>query len=244
MKMFGNLSSDGLAETGDRLGGPGLFDSGIYTGTIKLAYSGQSAGGAQSMTVLIDIQGREFRKTFYVTNKKGENYFVTKAEPNVRQPMTDYVLMNEMCQLATGYELKDSDFEDKVVSIYDYELKKEIPTNVPVLIDVIGKPITVAVFRDLVDKQAKDSSGEYKNTGDTREQNVIDKFFHAESGRTVTEFKQNITEAVHMEKWRDKFAGKTRNQVKGAEGNVGVPGGQKSAAVAAGGPAKSLFSNA
>lgn len=36
-KMFGNLTGDNLEQEGDRLGGGGPLESGVYDGTVKLA---------------------------------------------------------------------------------------------------------------------------------------------------------------------------------------------------------------
>lgn len=133
--------------------------------------------------------------------------------------------------------------EEKVVNLYDFEAKKELPKNVIVLTDVIGKPITVGVIKQIVDKNVKDSSGNYVPSGETREENVIDKAFHQESKRTVSEIRAGLDEAVFYPKWVEKNQGKPpRNRAKGAEGKTGAPG-QPPAAGQAAKPKSSLFSS-
>lgn len=243
-KMFGNLTTDGLEETGDRLGGGFLFESGVYTGTVKMAYAGTSGAQgsqAQSITVLIDFGGREFRETLWVTNRNGENSYADKKDPNKKHPLPGFAMVDDLCLVTTGHGLADQNVEEKVVKIYDFEQKKDVPTNMPVLVDLIGKPITSAVLKQTVDKQKKNDAGVYVNTGETRDENVTEKFFHADSRRTVTEIKQGIEEAIFIDAWAEKNTGKTRNRAKGGEGNgkAGAPGA--GAPGAAQKPKQSLF---
>ena len=41
--MFGNLTTDGLQESQDRLGGISVFNTDIYIGTVKALYAGKSS---------------------------------------------------------------------------------------------------------------------------------------------------------------------------------------------------------
>ena len=245
MKMFSNMTTDGLEEAGDRLGPGGLIDTGIYEGTVKLAFAGSAQSSkAQSITIHIDINGFEFRETFWVTNRDNENFYVDKKDPNKKHPLPGFQMVDELCLVTTGYPLTDQDFEEKVVQLYDYEKKKDAPQNVPVLINLLGKPVRVAVVKQVVDKQKKNDAGVYVNTGETREENVADKFFHQESLRTVSEIRNGAEEATFHDAWKTKNAGKTRNRAKGAQGNSGTPGRPGAAAggtAAAQKPKTSLF---
>lgn len=237
-KMFGNLRTEGLEDAGDVLGGGGLLESGAYDGTVKLAFAGtSSSSSARSITVHIDVAGREVRETFWITNRSGENFYTDKKDPSKRRPLPGYAMVDDLCLLTTGLPLTEQPVEDKVVRLYDFEAKREVPQNVPILIDVIGKPITVGLLKQTVDKQQKDSAGNYVATGETRDENVADKFFHTESRRTVTEIREGLETAAFYPKWVEKNAGKTRNRAKGAEGKTGVPG-RPAAANGANGAAK------
>lgn len=224
-KMFGKLNSDGLEQAADRLGGGSVLETDLYTGTVKLAYAGKAASGAQSVTVMIDFGGREYREAFWLTNKAGENYYADKANPGKKQPLPGFTSVDDLCLLTTGFPLSEQTVEEKVVRIYDYEQRKEIPTNVPVLLDLVGKPISAGIVKQIVDKQKKDTSGEYRNTGETRTENAVEKFFHADSSRTVNEIRDGIETGVFAGKWVEKNKGQTRNKAKGSEGKAGVPGG-------------------
>ena len=241
MKMFGNLSTEGLEETGDRLGGGGILDAGGYTGTVKLAYVGKSSKtDAQSITVLVDVKGFEYRETFWITNRNGENFYADKKDPKKKMPLPGFTQVDDLCLLTTGFPLAQQDIEEKVVNLYDFDAKKEVPQNVPVLVDLIGKEIAMGVLRETVDKtKLNESTGSYDPTGETRDQNVVDKFFHAESLRTVTEVRQDIKEAVFYPKWVEKNAGKVRNRATGGQGKTGAPGAPAPSAAAK--PKTSLF---
>jgi hypothetical protein len=241
MKMFGNLTTDGLEEAGDFLGGGGLLDTGVYPATVKLAYAGKSQSSeSQSVTVHLDVNGLEVRETFWVTNRNGDNSYADKKDPKKKHPLPGFVSVDDLCLVTTGHGLTEQDIEEKVVKLYDYEAKKDLPQNVPVLVDLLGKNLHVALVRQIVDKQKKNDAGVYVNTGETREENVIDKVFHFDSRRTVSEIRNKIAEPIFIEKWAEKNAGKTRNRSKGAEGNAGVPGA-KSAPAPSPKPKNSLF---
>ena len=225
MNIFENLTTEGLEEATDRLGGPTLFDTDVYTGIVKLAYAGKSAGGAHSLTVLLDLDGTEYKEVLYVTDKKGNNWFPNKQDPKKKEQMMGFIVADDLALLTTGFPLANQTFEDKVVNIYDYEVKREVPTNVPVIVDMIGKEVSVAIERATENKQAKDSSGVYQNTTETRDTNNIMKVYHADTGRTVSEFKGQVNDPVHRDGWLARFKGKTRNKVKSVEGSSGLPGG-------------------
>jgi hypothetical protein len=226
MKMFGNLSTEGLEAAGDYLGGGGgLLETGVYSGTVKLAYAGKSQSSeSQSVTVLIDVNGLEFRETFWITNRNGENCYADKKDPKKKHPLPGFAMVDDLALVTTGYGLTDQNIEEKVVKLYDYETKRDLPQNVPVLVDMLNKEVLFAVVRQTVDKQKKNDAGIYVNTGETRDENVAEKFFHAESRRTVSEIRNSVKEPIFIEKWAEKNNGKSRNKSKGAEGNIGAPG--------------------
>lgn len=245
-KMFSHMTDDGLEKATDRLGGGGAFDTNVYDATVKLAYASKSqSSDAQSVVVHLDIDGREYRETFWVTGKSGQNSYPDKKDPSKKHPLMGFTMVDDLCLLTTGLPLSEQPVEEKVCNLYDFEQKKEIPQNVPVLVDLLGKDITVAVFAQIVDKTSK-VGNDYVPNGETRTENVADKFFHFDSKRTVTEVREGLEEGVFYHKWSEKNAGQPpRNRAKGVQGNTGAPGrpaGPPAAAAAAGGAARpSLF---
>ena len=240
---FGNLGTDGLEEARDTLGGGGAIDSDSYTGVIKLAYAGASSGGARFLAVHVDVNGREYRETLYVTNKQGQNYYEKGGK---RIPLPGFTVANDLALLSTGHPLSAQDVEEKIAQLYNFEERKEIPTKVQAVTSMMGKSITIGVLKSIVDKTKKnEQTGAYDPTGETREENNIDKVFHAETKKTVSEFTGGVANGEFHDKWVEKNKGQVRNKATGATGKSGLPGGQGGAAPAAGGgkPAgsKSLF---
>jgi len=227
MSIFSNLTSEGHEQKQDRLGGFQIFDTDIYPATIKAAYAGKSAGGAQSVTLVAQLPTGEYSETLYVTKKTGENYFLNPNDKSKKVPMMGFAIVDDLCLMTTDKPLSEQDTEEKVVKIYDYDEKKDLPKSVPMLVDLIGKTAFLAIVRQNVDKNAKnESTGEYEPTGETREENVIEKVFHDPSKMSVVEAQQGATEPVFYDKWLQKNKGNTRNKVKGgnAGGNAGRPG--------------------
>lgn len=235
MSVFGNLKSDGLEKTEDRLGGFAVRETDAYLATIKAAFAGQSAGGARSVTLILDMGG-EYTETVYVTNKQGENWFINQNDKSKKVPLPGFTTINDICIVTTGKELFEQDSEEKVVKIYDYDEKKELPKSVPMLVELVGKTFWAGLLKTIEDKNAKnESTGEYEPTGETREANNIEKVFHEPTKMTVPEATalqegKGTGEPIFFNKWVEKNKGVTRNKSKaGADGaKSGRPGGGNS----------------
>lgn len=209
MSIFSNLSNAGLEESKDTLGGFQLFDTNIYTATVKLAYAGESVGGAMSVTFLFDIDGKEHRETFYVTNRQKQNYYTTNGK---KYPLPGYTIVDDICVIASGKPLAEQETEPKMVKIYNAMAKEEVPTQVPVLVDLLGNKVALGIFKQIENKNAKNASGEYEPTEETRELNVVDKVFHPEVKLTVVEAKSGKTEPNFWNKWLEKNKDTVRNR--------------------------------
>lgn len=240
--LFGSLTTDGLEEVTDRLGGFSPLASDIYTGTIKAAYAGASAGGAQNITLIVDMGGREYRETVYITNRKGENFWVNDNKKKV--PLPGFTTINNICLCASGKPLAEQATDDKVFNVYDPEARKELPKSVPMLTDLVGQEITLAVQKVLENKNEKQGN-EYVPIADTRELNQIDAVFNTETRMTVAEALAGAEEPVFHDAWLEKNKGQVRDKrtIKDGEGGPvrsGRPGGAAPQAGAKA-PAKSLF---
>lgn len=247
--IFGKLSTEGLEQSTDRLGGFAPVSSGIYIATIKALYAGQSAGGAMSVSLIADLEGadREYKETFYVTNKNGENYFVNKNDKTKKVPLPGFTVVDDICLIATGESLAQQTTEEKVINIYDFEAKKEQPKSVQMLMGAIGQKVALGIVKQIVNKQEKNSAGEYVPVADTREENVVEKVFHPEMKLTVAEARNGQTEAKFWDAWKDRNTDVVRDKrtIKDGQGGSSAPPkpGQKPAPGApASQPArKSLF---
>ena len=229
MSIFANMSSTGLEESQDSLGGFSLLESDIYEATIKALYATTAKSGAMALNIVADINGREYRETVYVTNKEGQNFFV---KSNKKIPLPGFVTINDLCLCGIGKELSELDTEEKVVNIYNVEQKKEVPTPVPMIVEMIGAKVALGIHKETVNKRVL-SGDTYVESNETREQNRINKVFDLESHKTVHEGKAGA-EATFWDKWLEKYKGKTLDRAKKGDS-------APKAAPAATAPRKSLF---
>lgn len=244
MGIFSKLSTEDLAEDKDVVGG-GNFDpipSGIYDATIKLAYAGFSSGGAQSLTMLFDIDGKEYKETIYITKKTGENFYIDKEDGKTKRQLPGFTLVNDICLLTTNSELSEQDTETKVVSVYNPDAKSEIPTEVEVPTALLGQSVKLAILRKIVNKQAKGDSGRWEDTDESKTENSIEKAMHHETGRTVNEYIHEVDPGDFQNTWGDRFTGKDINKFKGSASAGSTGTGRPGGAAASAKPAsKKLF---
>lgn len=250
MGVFSNLSNEGLEETQDRLGGFAALETDAYKGKVKVAYAIKSTGGAQGVELTIEMEnGRDYRETCYVTNKKGENFFLNKNDQTKKVPLPGFTVIDDLCIVTTEKPLKDQDTEEKIVMVYDYEQRKDVQKSVPVLVDLIGKEVSLGIVKTVEDKTKKnESSGNYESTGETREINTIEKIFHEPTKLTVPEVRIATAagvapEAAFYPAWVERNKGKTRDKSSkgGQNGSSGRPGSNAAPTAGEGGQRKSLF---
>lgn len=220
--MFENLTTDGLEKTEDRLGGGGILDTDVYKGKLIAVYLGKSQSSkARSATYLMKMEnGYQYSETTYFTNRNDENFY---KNGDAKVALPGFQTLNSACLLYSGQPLTAQTTEKRTFDIYDFEQKKDIATEVDCIAGLFDKDILVAIERQTVDKQKKGDNG-YYNTGETRDQNEIVKFFHPDSRRTSTECLDQLESAVFIDKWLEKNQGKTRNKAKGKAGKSGAPG--------------------
>ena len=239
MSLFNNLSSDNLEKQGDSLGGFSLFESGLYDGTVKLAYADKYDSGAMFVALTLELGGKEYRETITITNKKGENFYLKDGK---KMPLPGFTQINDLVLLITGNDLSQLKTEKQTHKVYDFQKRSEVAKELDCLTDIMGKPITVGIIKRTVNKQEKDGNGVYQPINEKRDENVIDKFFHAESGKTVNEFKEGVASGTFKEAWGKKNTGVTQDRYK-EQSDQGKSGGLLSggAKPAEGVAKKSLF---
>lgn len=214
MGFFSNLSTDGLQEAEDRVGGFQPLASNIYDATVKMAFGGQSDRGSKSVTLILDVGGREVRETIYVTKATGENFYIDKNDGKTKHVMPGYALVDELAMFACEKNLPDLESEPKIAKVWSKAEKKEINTEVPAFTELHGASVKVAILREIQDVNHLDpsGSGKYVPSGKTRSVNVISKFMHPETGRTINEYKHGIENPVFMTEWLKVNEGKDRDQ--------------------------------
>lgn len=227
MSLLANLASDAsIADEKDIIGGSGPVDSGIYNCTISMAHITKSQGGAIGLVVTFKTEnGKDVRQTFWMTSgtaKGCKNYYEKDGEKHY---LPGFLQANALCLLAAGKEVSAMDTETKVINLYSPEAKAEVPTKVDVLMDLLNKEIIAGIIKQTVDKTKKnDATGVYEPTGETREENEVDKLFRASDRMTTAEIRAQAGEASFINSWEQKWKGKVRDRAKGAAaGAAGVP---------------------
>jgi len=255
-KLFGDLKTDNLEEQQDRMGGGGfILETGIYPATVKYAYAEQSRS-SKSMGIVCSFEiekpdgsTQEYRETFWVKNRNGDNSYEDKREKGKFHPIPGMAMADALCFLTTGMGLKEQEFEPRTWNIYNFDEKKEMPTEKDTMVDVVGKQIGLAIVKELHNGQEKDSEGKYADVaGKDREKNSIEKMFDPETGRTLTETREGIEEAVYIPRWAEKNTGKEardRRSIKtsgpAAGAGTGSPKGGAPASARGDKPRSSLF---
>lgn len=238
--MFDNLKTDeSIQQEADVLGGYSALESDVYDFAINMAYVDHSKSGAMSLNLICkDRHGNNLRQTLWMTSGKDKgclNYFVDRD--GKKQYLPDFNKANAIALLTVGKEISELAPETKVINVYDFDQRKELPKEMPVVTELVGQEITFGVLKQIVDKNIKDDKGNYVPSGETREENVIDKVFRTADQKTVAEIRAEQDTAVFYDMWIGKNRGVTRNRAKGVA--AGASTGQTASAAK---PKESLFS--
>lgn len=235
MSIFSNMTTEGMEQASDVLGGFTSLESGIYPAMVKALYVTESKSGAMALNLIADINGREYRETIYITNKDKQNYYLSK-KTGKKVPLPGFTTIDDLCLCGIGKHLSEtSDPQPKTIKVYDFDAKAEILKEVPMVTDMIGAKVLLGILREIVDKNTLQGN-EYVPSGETREQNTINKVFHSETHKTVPEATQGKEKAEFYDKWIAKYEGKTIDRsTKGVGKTVAKP-------APAPAPKKSLFS--
>lgn len=239
MSLFGSIKNDGMEQTTDRIGGGGFtLETDIYVGEVVQAFVEQSQSGATWVNLEFKFtDGSTFKTNQMVANKDGEAFFVDSKTKN-RIPFNGYTVVDDICMVITGEPMVNQEHEEKVVSVYDFESRKDVNRERPVLINLIGGPVALAIQKKIENKRKPDDNGKYVETNDRQEVNNVVKVMHPETKQTLNEAIDG-KEATYWDKWLERNQHKTWDtykEVKGG-GRVGAPPRQSQQGSAAGGSA-------
>lgn len=244
MAMFNKLSTDGLEESQDTLGGGSfIVPSGVYAAKIKVAYAAPATSGAMGIVINAVLEGgKEFRETVYITNKKGENFFLNKQDPSKKVPLPGFTTVDDLCLICTGAPLSEAETEEKIVNVWDPEERKELPKAVQVLTGLVGADVLLGIIHKVENKSTKQGN-EYVPINEKREFNTIDKVFHPEHEITVAEARSGVDKPTFINAWKERNEGKTQDKFKEVTdtGRASAPRGAAPQAGSAPAPRTSLF---
>lgn len=219
----------------DVLGGAGQkLPTDIYDFTIKAAYMIESANGALGLSLRLEADnGQEVRfdgamGSIYMTNRNQEPFYLD-SRTKEKKFLPGFILANSLSLLTVGEEIGDLEPEEKVINIYSPEDNKEVPTAVPMFMELVGQKFYGAVELQVHDKTEKDNKGDYVPTGETFEKNELVKVFRHSDRLTRAEIESEeeiADEDTFFARWKEKNEGKVVNKAKGTDGKKGAPKGK------------------
>lgn len=238
MSLLAALASDSSIQNETDSVGTSVLESGIYPATVQTAYINKSDGGALGLVCTFNADNKTIRQTFWMTSgtaKGCKNYYEDKS--GEKKYLPGFIQANALALLTTGMEISALETETKVIKAWNKETKSEIPTKVEMLMDLVGKEIIIGLHKQTVDKTAKADDGSYQPTGETRDENEVDKFFRAKDKKTTQEIRDQV-DASFIDTWTKKWTGQVKMKAKGAA--AGITAGMPKASVSTK-PKASLF---
>lgn len=215
MSLFSNLERKSNVEKPKDVLGGGFqtLPSDVYDAVIAMAYVDKSKGGAQFIEFEFKLpDNKTHKETVYVTSgdDKGNKFTYEKNGKEFYLP--GYILADEICAVTTEQLLSQQDSDNRLVEVYDFESKQKLQKEFPVLIDLIGKKLKIAISETKENKKEK-VGGKWVETSEVRMSNNISKAFSTD-GLTVNELMDGETDSAFMEKWLDKNKGNTVDKYK------------------------------
>jgi len=238
--LFGGIETgEDIKDRGDFLGGFEALDSDIYDFVVESAYITIADSGAKCLNTVFKSGNRTVKQQFWFTSgkTKGCKNFYINQKTLEKEFLPGYIMARHLALLAAnGKELHQLTVEKRTIKLYNKDAKKELPTEVPMCVEMLGKSVSAGVIKRLVDK-TRDSNTVDKNgnkiyvaTGETRHENEIDKFFRTRDRMTVTEIMAKAETAEFAAKWLDRWKGKIDDRTAKNTGTVGAPGAPAQAA--------------
>ena len=233
MSIFSAVQNANLTtKEEDVLGGNFTVPTNVYPAIVKLAYVDKSAKGAINVVfdfaILVNGKERNHKETIYISNAAGSFTYQDK-KTGEDKPMPGFVTVDTICKAITGKSITQMTTEKKLVKIYDYTQKAEVPQEKEVLMDLVRGKLELGIQELTVDKTVKSDTGEYVPTGETRDINELSKVF-TEDGLTLVEKEAGANEAKFKAAWIKQYADKKINKAKGKADGAKAGGVTKPAA--------------
>ena len=233
MSIFSAVQNANLTtKEEDVLGGSFTVPTNVYPAIVKLAYVDKSAKGAINVVfdfaILANGKERNHKETIYISNAAGSFTYKDK-KTGEDKPMPGFVTVDSICKAITGKSITQMTTEKKMVKIYDYTQKAEVPQEKEVLMDLVRGKLELGIQELTVDRTEKSDTGEYVPTGETRDTNEVSKVF-TEDGLTLVEKEAGATEAKFKAAWIKQYADKKINKAKGKADGAKAGGVSKPAA--------------
>jgi hypothetical protein len=197
-----------------------IYTSGVYPMKIKAAYMSTGATGSLSVKFVCETpEGREFNTAQCIQSgdaKGNKAYFVSGGK---KVMLPGWRIVHDILGLTAGIEMDDLDTEEKTIKIYDYDVKKEVATEVDMITDLIGEAVYMGIQEVRKIKQVEGDNGWEDTKGDDLAvaiNNEVDKVFSIEDKSTLAESKAGDDSEATCTKWEKVNTDKVKYK-KGAK---------------------------
>ena len=194
-------------------GGRTLFDSAIYTASIKQLYLDAYDSGARFASVTLDIGGKDYEERFLITNGKGESFWNDRDGNPVQY---DGLTRLEELVFAAGFpSLQAAGVAPGTIRAWDKDAKAFVLRQHPhVLGNTHGKQVLAAITKVIQNKQKKNpNTNKYDKLNEKEEINQVAKFANMQK-QTQLEAAKNVNPPTFMDTWYKKWTGVTRDTYK------------------------------
>ena len=229
MSIFGdlNLGGEGVKTQEDRVtdaGGKYISETGKYDVIVKKAYMDISASGALCFNMTVQTEDeKEMSITEYISNAKKEVFYTDKKD-GTKKYMPSYVRMKNVDFLLTKKLQETPRTEKKLIKVWNTEAKKEVPTEKDMLVEWVGKPLTILVTKTKEFKQTKNADGVYVDTDEVKTLAVVDFYVDAVTNKTQNEISGN-QEPLICTKWLEKHPSDFVRDRTNGKGKAATPSG-------------------
>ena len=222
MNNFSMNSSTTAKAEDDSVG----ITSDVHDAEIKMAYVTKAKSGALGLVVEARCTKGFYKETLWFCSgdeKGNKTFFLDKSGDEVLLP--GYICFKALLNLTgsdtTPEQQVENGLKPKIADVYDFDLKKNVPTEVPTVMDLLDKKVKLGLIQTIEDK--------YNKPGETQEKVILDKVFNTE-GLTTTEAAAKIEAPEFINKWLTKNKDKVKNKAKGGAAKGGAKAGRPAAA--------------
>lgn len=189
-----------LLKEGTGLSDSSVLDTGLYQALLKYIYFTTNKSGTKSANAVVEINGLTHTYSMCFTYK--ETNSPTKVVNGKTQVIPGYRQLNNLCFVASGKPVNKCEQEEKTILVYDRTQKKEVPTMVNTIKDVMGAKIGVGIKKIHKHKTALMPTGVYVPTTEMFYTNEVDDWYTAE-GLSAQEAATGKS-AEKALKWKEK----------------------------------------
>jgi hypothetical protein len=218
---FGNFEKDDSIVDDTRDASPvkrnWIKDAGVYPAVIDLAYTKYGQNGAKLLVVHFKEDIPEgavtIRHTYVCTKNNGDRFIYSNGQKRYLRGWSE---AEHLCQLSAKKGLLDVEFEEKTIELYDFDAGSNMPTKVPVCMDLLGKKVQIAIKKIRKNKRRKEGA-DWIETSDEKLSNELVKVFDT-SGRTFHEAKGGMPPT-----WREQWVKENAGKLEDYYNPIGAP---------------------